>query len=41
MGTSEIGMEELLPQKIGLKQAKKVIALVRLKKIIGRIEHWN
>ena len=33
MDVSEIGMEELLTQKIVLLQAKKIIPLVQLKKL--------
>ena len=48
MRASKISMEKLLPQNnvpkitlIVLIQVKKLILLVKLKKINGKIEHWN
>ena len=45
MGALYIGVEELQPQKeikITLTtQVKKLIAMVQLKQIMGKSEHWN
>lgn len=48
MGTSKIGMEELLPQKWCHKnnlncisRSEKTYCTDTTKKIVGRIEQWN